>query len=59
MTIDLNHGSGFIYGASAMPLSARVNALIDRALVAQNEAQPKRDYLGGTETEINPFNIQR
>ena len=48
MSIDLNHGSGFTYGAGAPSLNARLNALIDRALVAQNEAQPKRTYLGGS-----------
>jgi len=46
--IDLNHESGSVYGASVQPLSARVNALIDKALVAQHEAQPKRSYLGGS-----------
>ena len=45
MRIDLNHQSGFIYGSSEPPsLNARLNGLIDRALVAQNEAQPKRTY---------------
>ena len=48
MTIDLNHGSGFIYGGGNMPLSVRVNAFIDKALVAQHEAQPKRSYLGAS-----------
>ena len=49
MSIDLNHQSGFIYGSNEPPsLNARLNALIDRALVAQNEAQPKRTYLGGS-----------
>ena len=48
MMIDLNHESGFVYGGNIPPLSVRVNALIDRALVAQNEAQPKRSYLGGS-----------
>jgi hypothetical protein len=48
MTIDLNHESGFVYGGTLPPLTARVNVLIDRALVAQNEAQPKRSYLGGS-----------
>ena len=46
--IDLNHESGFVYGATIPRLSIRVNALIDRALVAQHEAQPRRTYLGGS-----------
>ena len=48
MSIDLNHGSGFTYGGGTASLNARLNGLIDRALVAQNEAQPKRTYLGGS-----------
>ena len=49
MLIDLNHQSGFIYGSSEPPsLNERLNGLIDQALVAQNEAQPKRTYLGGS-----------
>ena len=46
--IDLNQESGFVYGGTIPPLSARVNVLIDSSLVAQNEAQPKRTYLGGS-----------
>ena len=48
MMIDLNHESGFVYGATVPPLNARVNALIDTCAVAQHEAQPKRAYLGGS-----------
>lgn len=48
MTIDLNHGPDFIHGGASLPLSIRVNALIDSALVAQHEAQPRRGYLGAS-----------
>jgi len=50
MGIDLNHGSGFIYGriGHAISVSDRVNALIDAALVARNRRQAPRDYLGGS-----------
>lgn len=50
MGIDLNHGSGFVYGrvAQAISISDRVNALIDEALVARNRRQRPRDYLGGS-----------
>lgn len=50
MGIDLNHGSGFIYGriGHAISVSDRVNALIDAALVARNRRQQPRDYLGGS-----------
>jgi hypothetical protein len=50
MGIDLNHGSGFIYGriGHAISVSDRVNALIDPALVARNRRQQPRDYLGGS-----------
>ena len=50
MGIDLNHGSGFIYGriGHAISVSDRVNALIDAALVARNGRQEPRDYLGGS-----------
>ena len=48
--VDLNHGSGFVYGAptAASGAGAQINALIDAALVAENRAQPPRDYLGGS-----------
>lgn len=50
MEIDLNHGSGFVYGriGHAISVSDRVNALIDAALVARNRRQQPRDYLGGS-----------
>ncbi|MGE0424952.1 MAG: hypothetical protein AB7O88_22025 [Reyranellaceae bacterium] len=50
MLIDLNHGSGFVYGvdAYAEPPGARINALIDAALVARYRRQLPRDYLGGS-----------
>lgn len=50
MGIDLNHGSGFIYGriGHAISVSDRVNVLIDAALVARNRRQTPRDYLGGS-----------
>lgn len=50
MGIDLNHGSGFVYGRSghAISVSDRVNTLIDAALVARNRRQQPRDYLGGS-----------
>lgn len=50
MGIDLNHGSGFVYGRIGHPISVsdRVNALIDAALVARNRRQTPRDYLGGS-----------
>src|SRR3954453_4369725 len=48
--IDLNSGSGFVYGGAAMggAASQRINALIDSALVEQNRQQPPRNYLGGS-----------
>jgi hypothetical protein len=50
MGIDLNHGSGFVYGriGHVIDVSDRVNALIDAALVARNRRQQPRDYLGGS-----------
>ncbi len=50
MTVDLNHGSGFVYGAQSAvsATGVQVNALIDEALVAMNQAQPLRVYLGGS-----------
>lgn len=50
MGIDLNHGSGLVYGriGDAIGVSDRVNALIDEALVARNRRQRPRDYLGGS-----------
>ena len=51
MLVDLNHRSGFIYGRAAdapIPLGARINAIIDVALVAEREGQRPRDYLGAS-----------
>jgi hypothetical protein len=50
LAVDLNSGSGFVYcPASAVSATGlRVNALIDRALVATDRAQPPREYLGGS-----------
>lgn len=50
MTVDLNHNSGFVYGApsAVSATGVQVNALIDEALVAVNQAQPLREYLGGS-----------
>jgi hypothetical protein len=48
--IDLNSGSGLVYGGGAPrdTTSQRINALIDGALVEQNRQQRPRDYLGGS-----------
>jgi hypothetical protein len=48
--IDLNSGSGFVYGGQTPSgaTSQRVNALIDSALVEQNRQQRPRNYLGGS-----------
>lgn len=48
--IDLNHRSGFVYGRAdaAAPPGARINTLIDDALVAERESQRPRDYLGAS-----------
>ncbi len=47
--VDLNHGSGFVYGGPPAPTtSEQVNQLIDAALVEQNRRQRPRDYLGGS-----------
>ncbi len=50
MLLDLNHGSGFIYGRPTQGEgpAARINALIDAALVAEREHTPPRDYLGAS-----------
>jgi hypothetical protein len=47
--IDLNSGSGFVYGESGAVCDAgvRINALIDAALESAARAKPPRDYLGG------------
>ena len=50
--LDLSNGSGFVYGrpfaTTTGDTTARVNAHIDAALVAQNRRQVPRDYLGGS-----------
>jgi hypothetical protein len=52
--LDLNHGSGAVYGRldhgreSAVTVTARVNAAIDAALLARHRRQVPRDYLGGS-----------
>jgi hypothetical protein len=52
--LDLNPGSGLVYGredehaAVIGTTTARVNALVDAALVARNRRQRPRDYLGGS-----------
>lgn len=51
MLLDLNHGSGLVYGrepACSGDTTARVNAFVDAALVARNRRQRPRDYLGGS-----------
>ena len=49
MLIDLNHGSGCVYGGRAPSADAadRINAQVDAALEPA-PAQPPRDYLGGS-----------
>jgi hypothetical protein len=45
--IDLNAGSGFVYGREAPAGQAtRLNVLIDAALVSADRTKPQRDYLG-------------
>ena len=49
-TVDLNHGSGFVYGR-ATPVddtAEYLNALINAALVAADRSKPPRDYLGAS-----------
>jgi CRISPR/Cas system-associated exonuclease Cas4 (RecB family) len=48
--VDLNSGSGFIYGApsAVLDVGVRINAHVDAALEAAQRAQPPRDYLGGS-----------
>jgi hypothetical protein len=50
MTIDLNSGSGFVYGSNnpAFATSTFVNGLIDGALEAERNARGRRDYLGAS-----------
>jgi hypothetical protein len=52
--LDLNHGSGAVYGRldhsreGAVAVTVRVNAAIDAALLARHRRQVPRDYLGGS-----------
>lgn len=47
--VDLNHGSGFVYGGGPPPTTGTlINAAIDTALVRANRAQAPRDYLGAS-----------
>jgi hypothetical protein len=48
--VDLNHGSGFVYGIGTREASVaqRVNMLIDTALLTTRREQPERDYLGAS-----------
>jgi hypothetical protein len=49
MQIDLNHGSGFVYGGIINTTPGdRLNALIDEALVERHRREQPRDYLGGS-----------
>jgi hypothetical protein len=49
MLIDLNHGSGFIYGGTPVqPAAARINQLIDAGLTAERRNALPRDYLGAS-----------
>jgi hypothetical protein len=48
--IDLNSGSGFVYGGQLpnAATSRQINALIDSALVKYNRRQLARNYFGGS-----------
>lgn len=51
MLVDLNHGSGFVYGRAANdpePLGVRINRRIDAALEGERADQSLRDYLGAS-----------
>jgi hypothetical protein len=51
MMLDLNHQSGLVYGRAAQGVAdatALINAHVDAALVARNQRQRPRDYLGGS-----------
>lgn len=51
MVLDLNHGSGLIYGratGAVVGTTARINTLVDAALVVRNRRQRPRNYLGGS-----------
>jgi hypothetical protein len=47
--IDLNHGSGYVYGGTPVyPAATRINSLIDAVLTAERRNTPPRDYLGAS-----------
>jgi hypothetical protein len=48
--LDLNRGSGFVYGGNSEPasLTAQITGLIDQALTARRATQRQRDYLGAS-----------
>jgi hypothetical protein len=47
--LDLNTGSGFVYGGSPVQATAtRINQLLDIALKAERQTQPPRTYLGAS-----------
>jgi hypothetical protein len=48
--IDLNSGSGFVYGrtSAAPPVGESIDALVNAALQAERELMPARDYLGAS-----------
>lgn len=51
MLVDLNHGSGCVYGRTATadkPLATRINERIDAALEEERRRQPARTYLGAS-----------
>ena len=50
MFVDFNHKSGFVYGQgyTALDANLRINKLIDYALVAANQRQRPRNYLGAS-----------
>ena len=50
MFVDFNHQSGFVYGRgySVPDANQRINALVDRALVDENQRQVPRNYLGAS-----------
>lgn len=50
MLVDLNSGSGFVYGRAAddIPIGARINAHINAALETENARRTPREYLGAS-----------